>query len=194
VRYSMTCAQYSDVLSRAQLLTQKQPKLGFIAPGWSYCYENSTVVITNWVTVTIYSDLKWQICSFLYHWHHFYRTWLYMNNMACLPYKKQELFILSGHLCSPTVPVFLVGSVLLIFFAFSVVLFVCFVSSFIYLFIFLLFVFCLRPVSSVSNVASVSGLAILDCSLRCYLMFGGFFKLFSQPINLNGAISKNERV
>ena len=72
--------------------------------------------------------------------------------------------------------------------------FVCLFCLFFYLFIFLLFVFCLRPVSSVSDVASVSGLAILDCSLRCYLMFGGFFKLFSQPINLNGAISKNERV
>jgi hypothetical protein len=74
--------------------------------------------------------------------------------VACLvSYKRWELLTLSGHLCSP---MFLVGSVLLIFLVFCVVCFV-------------LLVFLLCPVLCVHNVASCSGLFILDCPFGCLL-------------------------
>ena len=42
-------------------------------------YKSSTVVITIWLTVTKYPNLKgpWMF-SFLYHCHYYYRTWLYI--------------------------------------------------------------------------------------------------------------------
>ena len=60
-------------------------------------------------------------------------------------YKRQELLTNCEHLSSP---LFLVGFVLLIFLVFCVV-FLCFI--------------CLRCVSCLPNVASISGLFILDC-------------------------------
>ena len=63
-------------------------------------------------------------------------------------YKRQELLTNCEHLNSP---LFLVGFVLLIFLVFCVV-FLCFI--------------CLRYVSCLPNVASISGLFILDCPFR----------------------------
>ena len=50
--------------------------------------------------------------SFLYHWQYFNRTWLYIWVARRVFYKKQKLFNLRMHTCSPP---FFVGSVLLIF-------------------------------------------------------------------------------
>jgi hypothetical protein len=51
IRYSGACAQYSDFLDRAQLLTQTRLCC-------SHRYKNSTVVTTIWLTVTKYPYLK----------------------------------------------------------------------------------------------------------------------------------------
>ena len=59
--------------------------------------------------------------SFLYHSQDFYWTWLCIWVTRRVSYKKQELRTLREHLSSPLV--FLVGSVLLIFLVFYVVLF-----------------------------------------------------------------------
>jgi hypothetical protein len=56
----------------------------------------------------------------LYHCQCHYRTRLYIQVTRRMAYKKQELLTLSEHLISP--PFFLVGSVLLIFLVFCVVL------------------------------------------------------------------------
>ena len=40
--------------------------------------------------------------SFLYHWHYFYRTWLYMWVTRRVSYKKQELLTLREHMSSPS--------------------------------------------------------------------------------------------
>jgi len=79
--------------------------------------------------------------SFLYHRQDFYLTIYVSNSMVSI--KKQEMLTLCEHLGSP--PVF--GGVLVA-----------------HLFSFLCVVYFLRPVSCVPNVASVSGLSILDCS------------------------------
>ena len=76
----------------------------------------------------------------------------YVSNMA-VSYRRQELPAHRGRLGSPPA---LVGSVLLIYLVFCVVL--CIV--------------CLRPVSSVPCVASFSWLSILSCP------FGFFLRLF----------------
>ena len=58
--------------------------------------------------------------SFLYHCRDFYRTWLYIWVTRRVSYEKQELPTLRKHLSSS--PGFFVGSVLLIFLVFCVVL------------------------------------------------------------------------
>ena len=83
--------------------------------------------------------------SFLYHCHDFYRTWLYIWVTRRISYKKQELPTLRKHLSS--CPVFFVGSVLLIFLVFCVVLLCVFTFFFLgglmfYLRYFCLFVHC----------------------------------------------------
>jgi hypothetical protein len=64
-------------------------------------YKNSTVIITNWLTVTKYPYPKWQwifteILSFIFHCQGFYKTWLYIyiwttrrcliRSRNCLPF------------------------------------------------------------------------------------------------------------
>jgi hypothetical protein len=51
IHYSGTCAQYSDFVDRAQLLTQTRLRC-------SHRYKNSTVVTTIWLTATKYPYLK----------------------------------------------------------------------------------------------------------------------------------------
>jgi hypothetical protein len=58
--------------------------------------------------------------SFLYHSQDFYQTWLYIRVPRRVSYIKEELFALPEHLSSP--PFFFVGSVLLIFLGFCVVI------------------------------------------------------------------------
>jgi hypothetical protein len=65
--------------------------------------------------MTMYLLLFMQMFSFLYHCQDFYRTWLYIWVTRRLSYKKQELLTLCEHMSS-------VGSSLLIFFVFYVVL------------------------------------------------------------------------
>jgi hypothetical protein len=93
--------------------------------------------------------------SFLYHFQDFYQTWLYLWVTQMVLYEKQELLTLREQLCSP--PVF--GGVRCAhLFYFSVLC--------------LLFV-CLRIVSCVPNVASVSALIRITASdFSC-----GIFKL-----------------
>jgi len=106
VHYSRACAQYSDLLDRVQMLTQKLLKLS-----WNHCYKNCTVVITIWLTLTKYSYLKWQwifyflrrILSFLYHCQGFDRTWLYIWVTRQVSYKKQDLLTLREYLSPPLV-------------------------------------------------------------------------------------------
>jgi hypothetical protein len=71
-----------------------------------------TVVITVWLTAKKYLYLKLQR---LFYW-----TWLYIWIPRRVSYKKQELLTFREHLSSP--PGFFVGSVLLIFLVFCVVL------------------------------------------------------------------------
>jgi hypothetical protein len=58
--------------------------------------------------------------SFLYHYQDVYQTWLYTWVTRRVSYKKQKQLTLREHLSSP--PALLVGSVLLIFLVFCVVL------------------------------------------------------------------------
>jgi hypothetical protein len=78
--------------------------------------------------------------SFLYHCHDFYRTWLYIWVTRRVSYKKQELPTLRKHLSSS--PVFFVGSVLLIFLVFCVVLLCVFTFLFVGVFMFYLRYLC----------------------------------------------------
>ena len=122
---------------------------------WSHRYKNYTVVITIWLTDMKYPYLNWQwifyflgrIFSFIYHYQDLYPSWLYIWEARRVSYKKQKLFI--PFPSTWVHPRFLVGSVLLIFLMFCV---------------FLFFFVCIRPLSCVPNVASVSGLSILDSS------------------------------
>ena len=93
----------------------------------SHRYKNSMVVITIWLTAMKYPYLKWQwIIYFLCRCFlssitaKISKTWLYIRVTWRLCYKKQELFTLCEHPSSP--PFFFVGSVLLIFLVFCVVL------------------------------------------------------------------------
>ena len=47
--------------NRAQLLTESYSNKSTVLLCWSRCHEKSTVVITNWLTVTKYPFLKWQL-------------------------------------------------------------------------------------------------------------------------------------
>ena len=59
IRYSRTCAQYSDFLDRTKLLTQKLLKQGYVEPKLKSSIQTfSTVDITIWLTVTKYPYLK----------------------------------------------------------------------------------------------------------------------------------------
>jgi predicted O-linked N-acetylglucosamine transferase (SPINDLY family) len=60
IRYSRACAQYSDFLDRAQLLTQKLLEQGYVAPRLKSLLQNYMVIITIWVTVMKYPYLKGQ--------------------------------------------------------------------------------------------------------------------------------------
>ena len=88
--------------------------------------------------------------SFFYYRQDFYRTWLYASIWVArrVSYKKKELLTLRKHLGS--LPVF--GAI-----------HVDYLCSFRCCVVFFWFV-CLRPVSCVPNVTSVSGFSILDCS------------------------------
>ena len=52
--FSITCC------SRLSFIFLSVTFLHFNLLLWSHCYKTSTVVITNWLTVTIYPFLKWQ--------------------------------------------------------------------------------------------------------------------------------------
>ena len=78
---------------------------------------------------------------FLYHCRDFYRTWLYIWVTRRVSYKKQELPTLRKHLSSS--PVFFVGSVLLIFLVFCVVLLCVFTFLFVGVLMFYLRYLCL---------------------------------------------------
>ena len=81
---------------------------------------------------------------YMYHRQDCYRTWLYEQHRGCLRRSSNVLPFTSTWVY----PQIFVGSVLLLFLVFCVVL-LCFV--------------CIRPVSFVPNVASVFWLSILDC-------------------------------
>jgi hypothetical protein len=54
IRNDMGCAQYSDVLYKAKLLTQNLLKQGYVAHMLISSINNSTLVITNWLAVAKY--------------------------------------------------------------------------------------------------------------------------------------------
>jgi hypothetical protein len=58
--YSRACAQNSDFLDRALLLSKSYSSKAMLILGGSHRFNNSTVVITIWLTVTKYPHLKWQ--------------------------------------------------------------------------------------------------------------------------------------
>ena len=106
--------------------------------------------------------------SFLYHCHDFYRTWLYIWVTRRISYKKQELPTLRKHLSS--CPVFFVGSVLLIFLVFCVVLLCVFTFFFLGGLMFYLRYFCLFVHCGVQHILCfVFGLFffVLPVSLDC---------------------------
>ena len=120
---------------------------------WSRRFKNSSVVITNWLTVTNYPYLKWQCIFYLLHTPTRLLptpTRLYpdltMRITQRMLYKKQELLTLRE--VHGFTPGFLVRSVLLIFLFFCVCVVLCFFI------IFCLFV-CFSPMFCVSNVVSV---------------------------------------
>jgi hypothetical protein len=81
-----------------------------------------TVVVKVWLTVKKYLYLKLQRLFYFLRITDktFYWTWLYIWIPRRVSYKKQELLTFREHLSSP--PGFFVGSVLLIFLVFCVVL------------------------------------------------------------------------
>ena len=62
IRYSRVCTKYSDFLDRAQLLTQKLLKQGYVAPRLMSSLQifYSTIVITIELTAKTYPYLKLQ--------------------------------------------------------------------------------------------------------------------------------------
>jgi hypothetical protein len=75
-----------------------------------HCYKNSTIVITNWLTVTKYLLLffKGNISfpfyvdlNFVYYWQEYYQGWLWETQWGS--YKTQEQLILRVHLGWPSV-------------------------------------------------------------------------------------------
>jgi len=97
IRYSKTCAQYSDFLGRAQLLTQKLLKQGYVAPklksSLQKLHGRHQDLVTKYPylngSFTLYVD-----ASFLFHCHDFYRAWLYIWVTPLVSYKTKELLIL----------------------------------------------------------------------------------------------------
>ena len=111
----------------------------------SVCRFNNLVISSFRHLVNIL--FNWYNLSFLYHYQDVYWTWMYIWVIRLMSYQKQELLSLWEHPGSPPPPSWFM--VLLNFFSF------------------LRCVICFRPVSCVSNGASVSGLSILNCHLMC---------------------------
>ena len=105
IRYSRACVQYSDLLDRVQMLTQKLLKLS-----WNYCYKNCTVVITIWWpfrnihisndngSLTFYVDVFFPL-SLPRFWPN---LTVYMSNTA-VSYKNQDLLTIREYLSLPLV-------------------------------------------------------------------------------------------
>ena len=109
IRYDMGCAQYSDFLYKAQLLTQNLLKQGYVAHMLMSSIYNSTIVITNQLAVTKYPFVIWQwIISLLR------RPFLYSiteNNFTGLYYMRNTVDILQEMITvhPQRTPDFLVG-------------------------------------------------------------------------------------
>jgi len=58
IGYSRACAQYSGFLDRTQLLMQKLPKQGYVAPRMKSSLQKLYVVIAIWLSVTTNLYLK----------------------------------------------------------------------------------------------------------------------------------------
>jgi len=102
IRYSRACAQYSDLVDGAQLLTQKLLKQRYVAPRLKSSLQKSSSQ-SGW-PFTKYPYLKFYVdVSFLYHCQDFYRTWLYIRVARRVSYKKQELLTFPEHLSSSPV-------------------------------------------------------------------------------------------
>jgi hypothetical protein len=90
------CAQYSDQSSVADTKMLEQ---GYIDLDLNHRYTNSTVVMTIWLTVTKYANLKWQwifffsriLFSLPYHRLDFYRTWFWLSSLGPLVYFSERL-------------------------------------------------------------------------------------------------------
>ena len=134
------------VIIRAQLQTHKMLKQGYFSPSlrslWTFFGRHHDLVDRYEIFIS-----QMTMDLFLYLYVDFYRTSLYIWVTRRVSYKKQEeLLTLHQYLVSPSV---VAGAVLLIFGVFRVVFLFC--------------IACLRRVSCVRNVASVSGLSILRC-------------------------------
>jgi len=67
IGYSRACTQYSGFLDRTQLLMQKLPNQGYVAPTLKSSLQKLYVVIAIWLTVTKYPYLKWQWIFYFLH-------------------------------------------------------------------------------------------------------------------------------
>jgi len=85
---------YSDFLDRAQLLTQKLVKQGYVDPKLRsslqklYCRHHELVdrykISIHEMVMMDFFPFYLYFCSFLYHRQNFYWTWLYDLHGACL--------------------------------------------------------------------------------------------------------------
>ena len=161
--YSRACTQYSSLLDRNQLLTQKLPQtrlrcswVEIIATNISRSSSHSCRPLRN---IHIHIEGQW-IFSFL---HKFFLSSVTDKTFTRLDYIYiwvTRLVIIRSRNCLPFVntsvpPPFLVGFVLLIFLDFCVV-FMCFV--------------CLCLVCCVPNVVSVSGLFVFVLRVVCPML------------------------
>ena len=121
MRHCRACAHYSDFLDRPQQITQKLPKQGYVSPrlksslqklyGRHHDLVDRYEISIPQMTITFYVDY-----FLLLSLPRLLPDMTVYTSITRVSYKKQELITLREHLGSP--PVFLVGSMLLIFLVF----------------------------------------------------------------------------
>jgi hypothetical protein len=161
IRYGIVCAQFSDILDRSQLLTQKLPTHGYVTPSSSL----QTLYSRHHDLVAHYEiSLSQRTINFFPFYVDCFVSSItdkifigldYIRVTRRVSYKKQERLTLRENMGSP--PVIGGVSVPHLFIILCWVVFLCFI--------------CLHPVSYVPNVASFSGLFILTLPLRFSLTF-----------------------
>ena len=76
--YSKDCAQFSDFLDRAQLLSKDYSSESTSLLGWNHRYKSSSVVITCWLTLLVFYSFTYLLSS-LYH----IQCWVFCFACVC---------------------------------------------------------------------------------------------------------------